>query len=74
MNPFITLTKTNNNFKIQININHIVSFEDQTYSDNKHLHCTYILLNNTAQASIHVKETFEEIKTIIENTLKSQNH
>ena len=72
MNPFISLTKTRGNFKIQINVHHIVSFEDQTYSDNKSLHCTYILLNNTAHASIHVKETFEEVKTLIEKTLKGE--
>jgi hypothetical protein len=70
-NPFITLTKTRGNMKIQININHIVSFEDQTYSDNKSLHCTYILLNNTAHASIHVKETFDQVASLIQQTIIS---
>lgn len=75
--PFITLTRTRDSKTIQININHIVSFQDQTYSKlsyskDKSRHCTYILVNNTAHASFHVKESYDQVASLI-NAFYTQN-
>ena len=43
---------------MQININHIVGFQDQTQ-------VTYIILNNTGMTTVHVKENYEKVTKMI---------
>ena len=62
-NPFISCTTTRGK-AIQININHIVAYEDQTYSNSKS-RCTYIVLNNTGVTTVHVKENYDEVVKMI---------
>ena len=49
---------------MQINVNHIVGFQDQTFS-NSEARCTYIILNNTGVTTVHVKENYDEVSTMI---------
>tara|TARA_R110001599_G_scaffold228911_1_gene428129 strand:+ start:621 stop:950 length:330 start_codon:yes stop_codon:yes gene_type:complete len=62
-NPFIDLTTTRGK-SMQINVNHIVGFQDQTFS-NSEARCTYIILNNTGVTTVHVKENYDEVSTMI---------
>ena len=62
-NPFISLTTTHRK-PIQINVNHIVAYEDQTYS-NSETRITYIILNNTGITTVHVKENYDEVVKMI---------
>ena len=62
-NPFISCTTTRGK-AIQININHIVAYEDQTYSNSKS-RCTYIVLNNTGVTTVHVKENYNQVHKMI---------
>ena len=66
-NAFIRLTTTRGK-AIQININHIVGFEDQTYS-NSESRCTYIMLNNTGVTTVHVKENYDQVSEMINQCL-----
>ena len=63
-NPFIEVTKTRDGSKMKINVNHIVGFQDQTYSDNP-TRITYIILNNTGITTVHVKENFDKVSEMI---------
>lgn len=69
-NPFIEVTKTRGGSKMKINVNHIVGFQDQTYSNNS-TRITYIILNNTGITTVHVKEHFDEVSAMIEAVYKS---
>ena len=60
---FITLTTVRGR-TVLVNINHIVCIEDQTYTDSKK-RCTYISLTSPASTSIHVKENFDQVTTLI---------
>ena len=62
--PFITLTSTRGNKRIVVNINHIVHMEDQTYTDSD-TRITYISLTSPATTSIHVKENFDQVASLI---------
>ena len=62
--PFITLTSTRDNKRVCVNINHIVHMEDQTYQ-NSDTRITYISLTSPATTSIHVKENFDTVASLI---------
>jgi len=68
-NPFIEVTKNRGGKKMRINVNHIVGFEDQTYS-NSTQRITYIILNNSGITTVHVKENYDEVTKMIEATYK----
>jgi hypothetical protein len=67
-NPFITFTTTRGK-AIQINARHIVGYEDQTYN-NSEIRITYIMLNNTAVATVHVKENYDEVAKMVAKAFK----
>ena len=56
-NPFIKLITTRG-VAIQINVNHIVGFQDQAP-------VTYIILNNTGITTVHVKENYDKVTKMI---------
>ena len=62
--PFITLTSTRGNKRLVVNINHIVHMEDQTYQ-NSTTRITYISLTSPATTSVHVKENFDQVVSLI---------
>ena len=62
--PFIELTSTRGNKRVMININHIVHMEDQTYQ-NSTTRITYITLTSPATTSIHVKENYDQVVSLI---------
>jgi hypothetical protein len=62
--PFITLRKTRNGRTVSININNICHVEDQTYSDSQG-RCTYISLNSPGVTTIHVRENYEYVMSLI---------
>ena len=63
LSPFIALTTTRGK-RILVNINHIVCYEDQTYSDSDK-RITYITLNSTATCTVHVKENYDHVASLI---------
>jgi hypothetical protein len=63
LSPFITLTRFDDNKRVTVNINHIVHMEDQTSRSNTRV--TYISLTSPATTSIHVKENFDEVLSLI---------
>jgi len=65
LSPFITLTTTRGK-RILVNINHIVCMEDQTY-DRSDKRCTYISLTSPATTSVHVKENYDMVASLIAN-------
>jgi len=69
-NPFIEVTKTRDGSKMKINVNHIVGFQDQTYSDSP-TRITYIILNNTGITTVHVTENFDKVSAMIEAVYKN---
>ena len=69
--PFIEVTKTRGLKKMRINVNHIVGFEDQTYSDSSQ-RITYIILNNTGITTVHVKENYDKVSKMIEAVYKQK--
>jgi len=69
-NPFIEVTKTRDRSKMKINVNHIVGFQDQTYSDSP-TRITYIILNNTGITTVHVTENFDKVSAMIEAVYKN---
>lgn len=64
MNPFITLTRIKGTGTVDININHIVCFEQKTYSDSPRKY-TYILVNGGSGCTREVEETPETIREMI---------
>ena len=64
MNPFITLTRIKGAGDVDININHIVCFEQKTYSDSPRKY-TYILVNGGSGCTREVEETPETIREMI---------
>lgn len=62
--PFITLTSTCGNKRVTVNIKHIVHMEDQTYNKSN-ARCTYISLTSPATTSIHVKENYDQVTSLI---------
>ena len=64
MNPFITLTRINRGGKVHINVNHIVSFHQKTFSDSPRKY-TYILVAGGSGCSREVVETPEQIISLI---------
>ena len=70
MNPFIILTRIKNNRPIRININHIVLFEQKTYSDS-HKKYTYMLVQGGAGCTREVQETPEQIEEMISHAVLS---
>ena len=69
--PFIEVTKTRGGKKMRINVNHIVGFEDQTYSANSQ-RITYIILNNAGVTTVHVKEHYDKVSKMIEAVYKQK--
>ena len=70
MNPFITLTKINNEGYVSININHIVLYERRTYSDTNR-HYTYILVQGGQGCSREVEESPDKIDMMINHAVLS---
>ena len=64
MNPFITLTRIQNKGQVDINVNHIVCFQQKTYSDSPRKY-TYILIAGGDGCSREVVETPQEIRDMI---------
>ena len=64
MNPFITLTRIKSAGDVDININHIVCFEQKTYRDSPRKY-TYILINGGDGCTREVEETPETIREMI---------
>jgi len=67
MNPFITLTLIKEKTKIRININHIVLYEQKTYSDTSNKY-TYMLIQGGAGCTRKLLETPEQIDDMISHT------
>ena len=61
MNPFILLTRIQGKGSIRINVNHIVLYEQKTYSDSPRKY-TYILVQGGNGCTREVVETPEEIE------------
>ena len=71
MNPFITLTRIKDKRKARININHIVLYEQKTYSDSPKKY-TYMLLQGGG--CVHTRqllETPEQIEEMISHAVLS---
>lgn len=64
MNPFITLTLIKNLGDVDINVNHIVCFQQKTYSDSDCKY-TYVLVNGGSGCSREVTETPSQIREMI---------
>jgi len=62
--PFIQLTLADGDAKISVNINNICHVEDQTYSNSK-TRITYISLNSPGRTTVHVKENYEHVISLI---------
>lgn len=70
MNPFILLTRIKKKGKIRININHIVLYEQKTYSDSPRKY-TYILVQGGSGCTREVEETPEQIEEMINHAVLS---
>ena len=64
MNPFITLTLIKGKGDVDINVNHIVCFQQKTYSDSPRKY-TYILVNGGSGCTREVTETPDQIREMI---------
>ena len=64
MNPFITLTKINNEGDVDINVNHIVAYERRMFKGSQQKY-TYILINGGSGCTREVEETPETIREMI---------
>ena len=62
--PFIQLRKTRNGGIVSININNICHVEDQTYQNSTE-RCTYISLNSPGVTTIHVRENYEYVMSLV---------
>lgn len=69
--PFITLTKVSSKVPVQININHIVAYQERSFSDIPQKKYTYILVNNSAHASLSVLESYEHVSKLIQKIVNS---
>ena len=69
MNPFIILTRIKNSGAIRININHIILYEQKTYSDTNRKY-TYILVQGS-MCTREVLETPEQIEEMISHAVLS---
>ena len=70
MNPFITLTRIKSKELMRINVNHIVLYEQKTYSDSPRKY-TYILILGGQVCTREVEETPEEIDEMISHAALS---
>jgi len=68
MNPFILLTRIQGKGQIRINVNHIVLYEQKTYSDSPRKY-TYLLVNGGSGCHREVEETPEQIEEMINHTV-----
>ena len=70
MNPFILLTRIQRKGQIRINVNHIVLYEQKTYSDSPRKY-TYILVQGGNGCTREVEETPEQIEEMINHAVLS---
>ena len=70
MNPFITLTRIQKKGPVRINVNHIVLYEQKTYSDSPRKY-TYILVQGGSGCTREVEETPEQIEEMISHAVLS---
>ena len=68
MNPFIILTSIRGDNKLRINVNHIVSYHQTTYSNSDKIY-THILVSGAQDRK--VQETPKEIDILISNNVLS---
>ena len=68
MNPFILLTRIQNKGTVRINVNHIVLYEQKTYSDSPRKY-TYILVQGGSGCTREVEETPEQIEEMINHAV-----
>ena len=70
MNPFILLTRIQKKGTVRININHIVLYEQKTFSDSPRKY-TYILVQGGSGCTREVEETPEQIEEMINHAVLS---
>ena len=70
MNPFIILTRIQKKGPVRINVNHIVLYEQKTYSDSARKY-TYILVQGGSACTREVEETPEQIEEMISHAVLS---
>ena len=70
MNPFILLTRIQKKGTVRINVNHIVLYEQKTYSDSPRKY-TYILVQGGSGCTREVEETPEQIEEMINHAVLS---
>ena len=70
MNPFILLTRIQKKGTVRINVNHIVLYEQKTYSDSPRKY-TYILIQGGSGCTREVEETPEQIEEMINHAVLS---
>ena len=68
MNPFILLTRIQKKGTVRINVNHIVLYEQKTYSDSPRKY-TYILVQGGSGCTREVEETPEQIEEMINHAV-----
>ena len=69
MNPFITLTSIHDKArKIRINVNHIVSYHQSTYSNSPKLYTVMLVSGGQDR---NVRETLTQIDDLINNNVLS---
>ena len=68
MNPFILLTRIQKKGTVRININHIVLYEQKTFSDSPRKY-TYILVQGGSGCTREVEETPEQIEEMINHAV-----
>ena len=70
MNPFILLTRIQKKGTVRINVNHIVLYEQKTYSDSPRKY-TYILIQGGSGCTREVEETPEQFEEMINHAVLS---
>ena len=70
-NPFITLTRIKNEGSIRININHIISYQLEKFSNSPSTY-TYILLGGNCLTR-EVTETVQEIDAMVDDYFSQGN-
>jgi len=70
VNPFIMLTRIQGKGPVRINVNHIVLYEQKTYSDSPRKY-TYILVQGGSGITREVEETPEQIEEMINHAVLS---
>ena len=68
MNPFILLTRIQGKGLVRINVNHIVLYEQKTYSDSPRKY-TYLLVQGGSGCTREVVETPEQIEDMINHAV-----